>query len=50
MECKSKPEVSILVPVYNVENYLKECLDSILNQTFKDWECILVDDCLLYPS
>ncbi len=44
MECKSKPEVSILVPVYNVENYLKECLDSILNQTFKDWECILVDD------
>lgn len=39
-----KPTVSIIVPVYNVEQYLKECLDSIKNQTFKDWECILVDD------
>lgn len=38
------PKVSIIVPVYNVEPYLRCCLDSILAQTFTDWECILVDD------
>jgi len=38
------PKVSIVVPVYNVEQYLRQCLDSILAQTFTDWECILVDD------
>ena len=37
-------KVSIIVPVYKVENYLSQCLDSILEQTFTDWECILVDD------
>lgn len=37
-------KISIIVPVYKVENYLHRCLDSIVNQTFKDWECILVDD------
>ena len=37
-------KVSIIVPVYNVERYLRECLDSILNQTFKDFELILIDD------
>ena len=39
------PEISIIVPVYNVEPYLSRCLDSILNQTFTAFECILVDDC-----
>lgn len=35
---------SIIVPVYNVEQFLPECLDSILAQSFTDWECICVDD------
>ena len=38
------PKVSIIVPVYNVEKYLIHLLESILSQTFADWECILVDD------
>ncbi|MCI7728300.1 MAG: glycosyltransferase, partial [Bacteroidales bacterium] len=38
------PSVSIIVPVYNVELYLSKCIDSILAQSFTDWECILVDD------
>ena len=36
--------ISIIVPVYNVEEYLKECIDSIINQTYKHIEIILVDD------
>ena len=39
-----KPEISIIVPVYQVEKYLSECIDSILAQTFTDFELILVDD------
>ena len=38
------PEISIIVPVYNVEKYLDHSLSTIKNQTFTDWECILVDD------
>ena len=38
------PIVSIIVPVYNVEAYLQRCVDSILAQTFTDFELILVDD------
>ena len=36
--------VSVIVPIYNVEQYLRRALDSILSQTHKDWEAILVDD------
>ena len=36
--------VSIIIPVYNVEQYLRECVDSVLNQTYSDVEVILVDD------
>ena len=37
-------EISILVPVYNVEKYLSACLDSILQQTYTDFEVICMDD------
>lgn len=38
------PKISIIVPVYNMEKYLRQCVDSILAQTFKDWELLLIDD------
>ena len=38
------PKISVIVPVYKVEKYLHECVDSILTQTFPDFELILVDD------
>lgn len=38
------PKVSVIVPIYKVENYLNRCVDSILNQTYKNIEVILVDD------
>ena len=37
-------EISIIIPVYNVKNYLKKCLDSVLAQTFQNFEVLLVDD------
>ena len=39
-----KPKISIIVPVYNVEKYLDQCLDSICNQDFKEIEIICIDD------
>lgn len=41
---KPTPKVSIIVPVYNVEPYIERCIDSILEQTYTDFELILVDD------
>ncbi len=38
------PKVSVIIPVYNVEDYLRECLDSVVNQTLKEIEIICVDD------
>ena len=39
-----KPLISVIVPIYNVEQYLPRCIDSILKQTYRDLEIILVDD------
>ena len=39
-----EPKVSVIIPVYNVEEYLRECLDSVVNQTLKEIEIITVDD------
>ena len=41
----SNPKVSIIIPVYNTEKNLNQCLDSVVNQTFKDIEIICVNDC-----
>lgn len=38
------PQISVIVPVYNVEPYIRKCIDSLLNQTFRDFELLLVDD------
>jgi len=38
------PKISVIVPVYNVEKYLCRCIDSILSQTFRDFELLLIDD------
>lgn len=44
MELKNRPQFSIIVPVYKVEKYLRRCVDSILAQTFRSFEVILIDD------
>lgn len=38
------PKISIIIPIYNVEKYLEECLSSVQNQTYQDFEAIMVDD------
>jgi glycosyltransferase involved in cell wall biosynthesis len=38
------PTISVIIPIYNVEKYLRRCLDSVINQTFTDWEAICVND------
>ena len=39
-----KPRFSIVVPIYNVEKFLHQCIESVLKQSFHDYELILVDD------
>ena len=44
MIMKMKPKVSVILPIYKVEKYLDRCMHSLLNQTLKDIEIIMVDD------
>lgn len=44
MKDNNMPKISVIVPVYNTEKYLRRCVDSILAQTFSDFELLLVDD------
>ena len=41
---KQNPKISIIIPIYNTEEYLRECLNSVINQTLKEIEIILIDD------
>lgn len=38
-------KISVIIPVYNVERYLRDCLDSVLRQNIADMEVICIDDC-----
>ncbi|WP_413854065.1 glycosyltransferase family 2 protein, partial [Candidatus Ruminimicrobium bovinum] len=40
----TKDLISVIIPVYNVEQYLSRCIDSVINQTYKNLEIILIDD------
>ncbi|HEF8786834.1 TPA: glycosyltransferase family 2 protein, partial [Providencia alcalifaciens] len=40
----SNPEISVIIPVYNVENYIEKCITSVKLQSFTDFECIIIDD------
>lgn len=43
-EAVGSPAISVIVPIYNMEKLMRKCLDSILAQTFRDYECLLIDD------
>lgn len=38
-------KISIILPVYNSENYLESCINSVINQTYENWELFIIDDC-----
>ena len=44
IRCRKPPVISIIIPVYNSERYIRRCIDSVLRQTYLDYELILVDD------
>ena len=44
MSLLNTPEVSIIIPCYNVEKFIKDCLESVINQTFKNIEIICIND------
>ncbi|MGC8490153.1 MAG: glycosyltransferase family 2 protein [Syntrophobacteraceae bacterium] len=44
------PFISFIVPMFNVERYVGECMESVLRQPFGDWEMILIDDCSMDGS
>ena len=39
-----RPKISVIVPIYNAELYLEQCIESVLNQTLRDIELLLIDD------
>ncbi|MBQ6297085.1 MAG: glycosyltransferase family 2 protein [Selenomonadaceae bacterium] len=45
MAKKNNPAVSVIIPMYNAKKYIGECLTSLANQTFQDFEVIIADDC-----
>ena len=45
MTKKNNPAVSVIIPLYNAEKYIGDCLTSLVNQTFQDFEVIVADDC-----
>jgi glycosyltransferase involved in cell wall biosynthesis len=45
MDTTLNPEISVILPVYNCRQYIEESVFSIINQTFTDFECIIIDDC-----
>ena len=44
MNRNTKPEISVITPVYNAEKWISRCLESIIKQTFKNFEVIIVND------
>ena len=44
MAMNNEPKISVIIPVYNVEKYLQKCLDSVINQTYKNLEIICIND------
>ena len=45
MENLKSPTISVIIPMYNTDKYITQCLESVLAQTFKDYEVIVIDDC-----
>lgn len=39
-----EPKVTVIIPVYNVQDYIERCVESIQKQTYKKFECVLIDD------
>jgi glycosyltransferase involved in cell wall biosynthesis len=45
MNIEKQPLVSIVTPLYNEEKHLRECIESLLGQTYQNWECIIANNC-----